>query len=117
ADNLPQNVVAPRDLEEAGNLVIRVRLNCNTPYAFWITAEHGALVNADTTSTIGGYAVRKAYGVRVALDTDQGMVRSGRCRSAELTTGGDCPFAGSVAGQGLGSGPGISIGRDATVTI
>jgi hypothetical protein len=117
ADDLPQSFAAPRDLEEAGNLVIRVRLDCNAPYAFGVTAEHGALVNTDTASTVGDYAVRKAYGVRVTLDTDQGVVRSGRCRSTELTTGGDCPFAGAIAGQGLGSGPGISIGRDATVTV
>lgn len=116
----PQTAVAPTDLENAASISVHVRLDCNSPYALAVTAQRGALVNADTADTsdaAAGYATRKLYGVSVALDTDQGVVRSGRCLSSDLVTGGRCAFAGATVEEGLESGPGISVGRDATITV
>lgn len=110
-------ITAPQDLEEAASLATRIRLDCNTPYALGVTAVRGALVNLDAADDGSGFAFSKAYGVSIALDTDQGVVRSNRCSSADLVSGGSCAFAGSATGEGLESGSGISIGRDATITV
>jgi spore coat protein U-like protein len=110
-------ITAPQDLEEAASLATRIRLDCNTPYALGVTAVRGALVNLDAADDGSGFAFSKTYGVSIALDTDRGIIRSDRCSSADLISGGSCAFAGSAAGEGLESGSGISIGRDATITV
>lgn len=116
AGDLP-SLTASADLEEPGQLLANVELDCNTPYAFGITAAHGALVNIDARDDESGFAFAKTYRVAVALDTDQGVVRSQPCSSADLIEGGSCAFAASRPGEGFSSGPGISIGRRATLTI
>lgn len=111
------SVSAPRDLESAATLSIRVGLDCNAPFALGITVENGALINLDASEDGSGYAFRKNYGLSVALDTDRGQVRSEHCASSNLVTVGACGFVSAVPGEGLGSGPGISVNRDATLTI
>ena len=113
----PASVDAPRDLEDAASLSIKVGLDCNTPYAVGVTSENGALVNLDARDDGSGYAFSKSYRVALALETDRGIVRSERCRSGELSRDGNCDFAASRAGKGLKSGRGISVGRDAIITI
>lgn len=113
----PTSVDAPRDLEDAASLSIKVGLDCNTPYAVGVTSENGALVNLDASDDGSGYAFEKKYRVAIALETDRGTVRSERCRSNELSADGRCDFAASRAGKGLKSGRGISVGRDAIITI
>lgn len=113
----PVSVDAPRDLETAARLSVAVGLDCNTPYAIGVTSEHGALVNTDASDDGSGYAFRKRYRVSVALETDRGTVRSEPCNSVALVAGGECPFASSVSGKGLGSGRGISVGRNAVITV
>lgn len=113
----PVSVDAPRDLEIAARLSVAVGLDCNTPYAIGVTSEHGALINTDASDDGSGYAFRKGYRVSVALETDRGTVRSEPCSSAALVVGGECPFASSVSGKGLGSGRGISVNRNAIITV
>ena len=113
----PASVDAPRDLETAAHLSVAVGLDCNTPYAIGVTSEHGALINTDASDDGSGYAFRKRYNVSVALETDRGMVRSEPCNSDALVAGGDCSFASSVSGRGFGSGRGISVGRNAIITV
>ena len=113
----PTGVDAPRDLEDAASLSIKVGLDCNTPYAIGITSENGALINLDAKDDGSGFAFSKSYRVAVALDTDKGIVRSERCASRELSAEGRCDFASVRAGKGLKSGRGISVGRDAVITI
>lgn len=115
--NGPAGIDAPRDLEDAASLSIKVGLDCNTPYALGITSANGALVNLDASDDGSGFAFSKSYRVAVALETDKGIVRSERCRSRELSVDGNCDFASVRAGKGLKSGRGISVGRDAVITI
>lgn len=113
----PLRISAPGDLESAGTVAVRVGLDCNAPYALGITTEHGALVNIDSSEDGSGFAFRKDYGVSITLDTDLGVVRSSRCSASQLVPGGACGFAAASAGEGLESGQGISVGRDATLTF
>lgn len=105
------------DLEAAGHLSIRVRLDCNTPYALGVVATNGALTNLDARPDGSGFAFAKPYSLQLALETDRGIIRSERCLSPQLRIGGDCSFMASAAGRGLGSGRGISVGRDAVLDI
>ncbi len=108
---------ATPDLERAARFDIRVKLNCNTPYSFGILAEQGKLTNRDAVPDRSGYAFAKPYRVSVALDTDRGGVKSDFCRSTELVSGGHCAFAADAPGAGLSSRRGISINRDAILTV
>lgn len=117
AGNAPANVTAPRDLESAADFSLAVGLDCNTPYALGVTSQHGALTNTDATDDGSGYAFSKTYRVSVALETDKGIVRSGRCVSSDMADGGRCIFASLVPGRGLKSDAGISVGRNAVITI
>lgn len=105
------------DLEKAGHLVFRVKLDCNTPYAIGVVAEAGALTNLDALPDGSEYAFSKQYALALKLDTDQGERISGECYSPDLVAGGACPFASSAPGSGFGSGEGISVNRDATILI
>lgn len=111
------SVDAPRDLELSARLSLMVGLDCNTPYAFGITSQHGGLVNIDARDDNSGYAFAKRYRLAVALETDRGVVRSEICGSAELVAGGRCEFATTTPGEGLKSGRGISVNRNAILTI
>ncbi|WP_395337160.1 hypothetical protein WBP06_21710 [Novosphingobium sp. BL-8H] len=113
----PDAVAAPRDLETAANFSLAVGLDCNTPYALGVTSQSGALLNVDNADDGSGYAFSKRYRVSVALETDKGVVRSTRCTSDEMEEGGRCDFASMVPGRGLKSGAGISVGRNAVITI
>lgn len=117
AANAPNSVSAPYDLESAADFSLAVGLDCNTPYALGVTSQHGALTNADPTDDGSGYAFSKTYRVSVALETDKGIVRSGRCVSSDMADGGRCAFASLVPGRGLKSEAGISVGRNAVITI
>lgn len=105
------------DLAEAARFDIRIKLDCNTPFAFGIVAERGKLTNLDATPDGSSYAFAKPYRVSVALDTDRGTIRSDRCISTDLTVGGACSFAADAPGAGLSSRRGISINRDAVLTV
>lgn len=111
------SVDAPRDLEMAARLNVAVGLDCNTPYALGVTSQNGALVNIDARDDGTGFAFDKRYRVSLALQTDKGIVRSESCNSRELVAGGRCEFATSVSGEGLKSGRGISVGRNAIITV
>lgn len=111
------SVDAPRDLENAAKMTIAVGLDCNTPYAIGVTSERGALVNVDARDDGSGFAFIKRYRVSVALETDRGIVRSEFCSSSDMTPGGRCHFATTVPGEGLKSGRGISVGRNAVISI
>ncbi|WP_395397547.1 hypothetical protein WBP07_23665 [Novosphingobium sp. BL-8A] len=117
ASSGPDDLAAPRDLESAANFTVAVGLDCNTPYALGVTSQSGGLMNVDATNDGSGYAFSKRYRVSVALDTDKGIVRSQRCTSSEMEDGGSCDFASLVPGRGLKSGSGISVGRNAVITI
>ncbi|TCM20662.1 hypothetical protein EDF56_102325 [Novosphingobium sp. PhB165] len=113
----PVSYNAPRDLESAADFSFAVGLDCNTPYALGVTSQRGALTNLDASDDGSGFAFSKSYRVSISLETDKGMVRSERCGSGDLIDGGRCSFASPVPGNGLKSGPGISIGRNAVVKI
>lgn len=113
----PASLQAPRDLETAARLSVAIGLDCNTPYALGVTSEHGALVNIDSNDDGSGYAFSKRYRLSVALETDKGIVRSTACGSRDLVVGGECALASAIPGEGLKSGRGISVGRDAIITI
>jgi hypothetical protein len=117
ATSTPEAVSSTRDLELAANLSLRLGLDCNAPYALGVVAERGTLVNRDAAPDGSGYAFEKDYRVSVVLETDRGLVRSERCGSRDLTPGGACSFAATQAGEGLKSGRGISINRDAILKI
>lgn len=107
-----------RDLERSARFDIRIGLDCNTPYAFGVVATHGLLTNLTARSGgSGGYAYTKRYSVSVALHTDQGTVRSDACISSDLVLGGTCMFAAASVGSGFSSGEGISVDRDAVLTV
>lgn len=103
------------DLEKAHTETFRWELRCNAPYAVKARSLNGRLVHLGGADDGSGYAFEKTYGVRLSLDTDQGIVSGARCSSESLRdAGADCEL--STPG-GLSSGAGISIGRDAIMTI
>ncbi|MFN3931010.1 MAG: hypothetical protein ACK4JY_04600 [Brevundimonas sp.] len=105
------------DLEQAQILNFVLPLDCNTPFAVGISAEHGGLVNLTSAPDRSGYAFAKTYGVRLTLRTSDGEVRSERCLSTDITIGGTCAFASDQPGRGLGSGAGVAAPGDVTLTI
>tara|TARA_R100000365_G_C2743492_1_gene72232 strand:+ start:1675 stop:2337 length:663 start_codon:yes stop_codon:yes gene_type:complete len=113
----PLSATAPRDLESAAQLSFRLKLDCNTPFSFGVTAANGALLNQDALNDGSGFAFAKTYYLSVGIDTDRGVIASERCASSELVTGGTCSFASTVAGEGLSSRNGIAIDRDATLEV
>lgn len=117
ASSGPTNITAPRDLESAANFSLAVGLDCNTPYALGVTSQRGALTNIDANDDGSGFSFSKRYRVSVMLETDKGAVRSAPCTSNEMADGGRCAFASLVPGRGLKSGAGISVGRNAVISI
>lgn len=113
----PLSATAPRDLEDAAQLRFRLKLDCNTPFSFGVTAANGALLNQDALNDGSGFAFAKTYYLSVGIDTDRGVIASERCASSELIVGGTCSFASTEAGQGLSSRNGIAIDRDATLQV
>jgi len=105
------------DLEQPARFDIRVKLDCNTPFAFGIVADRGQLTNLDASPDGSSFAFAKPYRVSVALDTDKGTIRSDRCLSTDLVIGGSCSFAADAPGAGLSSRRGIAINRDAVLTV
>ena len=105
------------DLETAQTLSFSLPLDCNTPFAVGVTADHGKLVNTTSAPDGSGYAFDKAYGVRLTLETSAGEVRSGRCPSDQIVAGGTCAFASDQPGRGLGSGTGIATSGSVIMTI
>lgn len=106
------NVAA--DLEDAHAQSLALRLDCNTPFMVTARSEGGSLTNRSASDDLSGYAFAKVYGFSLELDTDVGKVRSERCLSTTLVDGGNCALA---QPGGLGSGEGVAIGRDATLTV
>ncbi|MFK0298034.1 hypothetical protein ACIQTU_02330 [Brevundimonas sp. NPDC090276] len=102
------------DLEGAHSQSLALRLDCNTPFRITARSEDGHLTNRSASDDLSGYAFAKVYGFSLELDTDAGKVRSGRCLSSTLMDGGNCVLA---QPGGLGSGDGVAIGRDATLTV
>jgi hypothetical protein len=105
------------DLDQSARFDIRIKLDCNTPFAFGVVADRGKLTNLDASPDGSSYAFAKPYRVSVALDTDRGTIRSDRCVSTDLVSGGQCSFAADAPGAGLSSRRGISINRDAVLTV
>lgn len=105
------------DLEQAQTLNFILPLDCNTPFAVGVSGEHGALINLTSAPDRSGYAFEKTYGVRLTLRTSEGEVRSERCLSTDIVTGGTCAFASDQPGLGLGSGSGVAAPGDVTLTI
>ena len=110
----PSTLNVAVDLEEAHSQNLALRLDCNTPFQVTAKSEAGRLTNRSASDDLSGYAFTKAYGFSIELDTDAGKIRSGRCLSSTLVDGGDCVLA---QPGGLGSGDGVAIGRDATLTV
>lgn len=102
------------DLEDAHSQDLALRIDCNTPFTISARAGSGRLVNQSASDDQSGYAFDKTYGVSVKVDTDAGQIQSGRCLSTELRDGGDCILS---QPNGLGSGDGVAIRRDAVLTI
>lgn len=105
---------ASADLEDSHSQSLALRIDCNTPFAVTAKSEGGRLVNRSASDDQSGYAFDKIYGLSLELDTDAGKVRSGRCLSTALVEGGNCVLA---QPGGLGSGDGLAIDRDATLTV
>jgi len=105
---------ASADLEDAHSQSLVLRIDCNTPFAVTARSEEGRLTNRSASDDLSGYAFNKVYGLSLDVDTDTGLVRSGRCLSTGLVEGGDCILA---RPSGLVSGDGVSIGGDATLTV
>lgn len=105
---------ASGDLEDAHAQSLALRIDCNAPFMVTAKSEDGRLTNRSASDDLSGYAFDKVYGLSLSLDTDVGQVRSGRCLSTALVEGGDCILA---RPGGLGSGDGVAIGRDATLTV
>ena len=106
---------AGADLEVAHSQSFRLGVDCNAPYAVVAHAANGRLVHQGSGPDGSGYAFTKSYGLQLVLETDKGPVRSERCVSETLAPGATgCALTGP---QGLASGEGVSIGRDAVLTI
>lgn len=105
---------ASADLEDAHSQSLALRIDCNTPFMVTAKSEYGRLTNRSASDDLSGYAFAKTYGFSLELDTDAGKVRSGHCLSTVLVEGGSCVLA---QPGGLGSGDGVAIGRDATLTV
>lgn len=102
------------DLEDAHSQDLSLRIDCNTPFSISARATSGRLVNQTASDDRSGYAFDKTYGLSVKIETDEGQMQSGRCLSTELRDGGDCILA---QPNGLGSGDGVAIDRDAVLTV
>lgn len=103
------------DLERAHTELVRLELRCNAPYAVKARSLNGKLVHLGGADDGSGYAFEKTYGVRLSLETDQGVVSGARCSSDALREpGAGCELS---TPRGLSSGAGVSIGRDAVMTI
>lgn len=106
-----------QDIESAGQVAVALLMDCNTPFAVGVSAAHGALLNRTYSDDLSGFAFRKAYGVRLEIDTDAGAVMGARCEATQLLPGGSCAYQGDVSGHGLSSGEGIAIDREMRVII
>lgn len=103
------------DLDRSHVATVRLGLECNAPYAITAWSANGRLENVDQSDDGSGYAFAKPYGLTVALETDRGRVQGERCASSDLVAGArGCALSSAT---GLTSGDGVSIGRDAIVTI
>lgn len=105
---------ATTDLEDAHRQDLVLRVDCNTPFSVTARAGAGRLVNRSAADDHSGYAFDKVYGVSLSVETDMGAMKSGRCLSTDLIEGGACILA---QPNGLGSGEGVAIGRDAVLTV
>lgn len=103
------------DLDRSHVASVRLGLDCNAPYAITARSVNGRLEHMDQADDGSGYAFDKPYGLTLALETDRGRIQGERCASADLVAGGaGCALSSAT---GLTSGDGVSIGRDAVVTI
>jgi hypothetical protein len=103
------------DLDRSHVASVRLSLDCNAPYAITARSVNGRLEHVDQADDGSGYAFNKPYGLSLSLETDRGRVQGERCASSDLIAGGaGCALSSAT---GLTSGDGVSIGRDAVVTI
>jgi hypothetical protein len=103
------------DLDSSHAASVRLSLDCNAPYAITARSVNGRLEHVDQADDGSGYAFDKPYGLTLSLETDRGRVQGERCASSDLVAGGaGCALSSAT---GLTSGDGVSIGRDAVVTI
>lgn len=103
------------DLDRSHVASVRLSLDCNAPYAITARSVNGRLEHVDQAGDGSGYAFDKPYGLTLALETDRGRIQGERCASSDLAAGGSgCALSSAT---GLTSGDGVSIGRDAVVTI
>ena len=117
ADAGPGETSAPGDLEQAARLSFGIKLDCNTPFSLGVVATNGALVNQDASPDDSGFAFAKTYYLSIGMETDRGITASERCVSTQIVAGGTCSFASTISGEGLSSGQGIAIDRDATFEV
>lgn len=114
ASSTPTHQTREGNLEQAFRQDIRLKLDCNTPFAIHAVSQSGALVHTTATPDSSGFAFSKTYNVQVAVETDLGVITSARCDSSTLRDGGTCELAN---GRGLSSGQGVAVDRDAILTI
>ncbi|WP_312126104.1 hypothetical protein [Brevundimonas sp.] len=114
ASSTPTHQTREGNLEQAFRQDIRLKLDCNTPFAIHAVSQSGALVHTTASPDSSGFAFSKTYNVQVAVETDIGLVTSARCDSSAMRDGGACELAN---GRGLSSGHGVAVDRDAILTI
>lgn len=110
-------------IDRSETLVFSFALDCNTPFRIGVNSANGAMrmtgapANNDRRAE-DGFAVEKSYRVALSVDTDDGLLDGGTCRSRDLTSNeGDCPFYGDRPGRGLSSREATAINRTGTLTV
>lgn len=92
----------------SGQKQLSFQLNCNTPFSYSLTSEHGSLM-LDKDGGANGLAARFPYRARLTIPTDGGASLTLDCSGAQL--GGD---AGACEGQ---SGAETAIGQNASLIV
>lgn len=114
---------AEGNLEASETLTLNFDIDCNTPFRIGVSSENGGLRLAsanerDDNVDAQGFSILKRYRVGLEVETDNGTLDGGTCRSDELTSReGDCEFYGDRPGRGLSSGRRTAIDRTGTLTV
>lgn len=93
--------LALNDITKAGAKDLAFTLNCNTPFAYSLEAQIGALQHQTTPPASGENSSRIPYSVTVQIPTDAGAIHD-TCGSESIRAGAvTCAFSDSGSGIAL----------------
>lgn len=94
-------VLTLADITQAGTKDFGFTLDCNAPFSYSLTAEHGELRNTSAGTASGGFSAKVPYTVAVTIPTNVGTIDD-TCSGESIRVGGiGCSFSNSGSGIAL----------------